>query len=153
MKSPQQEELRQRLNELDRFRTLMDRTLEAVLVTRVSNGRLFDGNETACRWLGFDHSQLLDRTVWEVFPDARRGPLDRVLTAPVGSEGVARSVETVLHDAAGCELPVVVSARQEALADGHFAVLIVRDVTQQERALRAVREREDRLSKIILVKS
>ncbi len=54
------------LAQLHRFRSLIDRSGEAIFVSDLVTGRIVDANETACSWVGLTRKRLLSLSISEL---------------------------------------------------------------------------------------
>ncbi len=58
--------LQSALAQLHKFRSLIDRSGEAIFVSDSVTGRIVDANETACSWLGLTRKRLLSLSIPEL---------------------------------------------------------------------------------------
>jgi PAS domain S-box-containing protein len=131
----------------ERFRALVDHAADAVFIADL-DGRIIDANARACASLGYSREELLGRNVTELDPAA----------AALGTDEVRR-----IHSAAfdqgqlylgrhrrkdGSTFPVEVRIAGIRLADGDYVVGMARDVTERQRAERALKDSERRLRRI-----
>jgi PAS domain S-box-containing protein len=76
--------------------------------------------------------------------------LGRETTTGAGSNDVTGAIEAVLGDETGAEVPVDITVRQVCCAGDRLMVLVARDVSERNQVVQALKEREDRLSKVML---
>ncbi len=150
MKPQPEHELRQHMQELQRFRALLDHAQEAVFVVRAGDGQVVDVNATVSGWLDRDRQDLLQRPIADLLPDAAYAQLAPFVSSHEVVDSVSCTIDTVLNERSTNPRPVEITVQPVTLPDGRFLLLIARDVTEGARALRALREREDRQSKILL---
>ena len=62
--------------ETELFRTLIERSSDAIHVVDPANGRFLDVNESACQALGYTRDQLLALTLFEVLPQVERATFE-----------------------------------------------------------------------------
>jgi hypothetical protein len=137
-------ELQKRLNELERFRTLLDRANDAIFLVSLRDGAVRYANASARRYglfLGAKdfHRQDLSLKNFLLDGDGKGIDMDRVLAASsLESGGEGRCVLDLLTDEGvrRCELSVSVPETGE---DVH-AVLILRDVEDRLAAEERLRE-------------
>jgi PAS domain-containing protein len=72
-------ELQQKLDELERFKALVDQSNDCIFLLHVLSNRFIDVNESACRQLGYSRGELLATSWDQLFPE----------------ETVARAMETL----------------------------------------------------------
>jgi len=132
----EQEEI---LQELTLFRTLLDKSNDAVKVIDPQTLRFLDVNERSYTELGYSREELLSMTVRDIDPNADESLLARV-QQQLRESGFAR-METVHRRKDGTTFPVEVNMRQVRL-DREYGVSISRDITERKRAEEALRESE-----------
>ncbi|NIQ94654.1 MAG: PAS domain S-box protein, partial [Desulfuromonadales bacterium] len=135
-------ELQQRLEELERFRDVLDQSNDAIFLLESPTSRILDANRTACRLLGLSRQDVLEKTLFALtglvdIPEARdlvRAPQDE--THPV-----ALSVETVLFSEGGAGVPVEVSLNRHSTPDHDHVAAVVRDISERRQAQKVLAER------------
>jgi PAS domain S-box-containing protein len=138
-------ERKEREAELELFRSLIDRSNDAVFVIDPGTGQFLDVNDTACRRLGYDREELMEMTVPDIeanLPDwdAWQAHVDDVRT-----EG-ALTFEGSHQRADGTIVPVEVNFNHVAL-DREYMCAIARDVTERKEHERELEERNERLER------
>jgi len=129
-------ELLQKLDELERFRALLDRSNDCIFLLKVPSLAFIDVNESACRQLGCSREQILAAPLEEIFPGeaARRV---RELVAFGHVEGKDQdTITTQLLCCAGGTLPVEITIRLVAFHRHLYGVAVARDITERQRAER-----------------
>ncbi|MGC4117654.1 MAG: ATP-binding protein [Myxococcales bacterium] len=122
-------ELRRRLDELERFRTLLDQASDAVFLIELPGGRLADVSEAACRMLGLPREALLGKPADQAVPEIAE-------VARLGSGGGRRTA--TLRGAGGQLVSVEVQAGEVSFERSRYAVAVARDVTERRRAEEAL---------------
>lgn len=117
------------------FRSLIERSNDAIEVIDPATGRYLDANECAFRSLGYSRDELLALTVFDVEQN-----LDRAAVGDLGvvakRQGITRW-EGVHRRKDGTTFPVEVSLALVAL-DRDYIVTIVRDITERKRTEEAM---------------
>jgi PAS domain S-box-containing protein len=128
------------VRDLKLFRTLIDRSNDAIEVVDPVTMRFLDVNEKACVELGYSRDELLKLTVFDIDPlataDAAAG-IQHELRTVGGSV-----VETVHRRKDGSTFPVEVNLRRVEL-DRNYIVSVTRNITDRKQMIAALRERED----------
>ncbi|XXT71783.1 ATP-binding protein [Sorangium sp. So ce693] len=123
-------ELRARIAELERFRAALDESCDAILLADLPDGRLRDVNKTACQTLGLSSSELLGRSLGEIVP-----ALGDSLARTAGrADRLGETVEVTVRIAHGGEVPMWANMTPVRVADGHYAAIVMHDLTEKKRA-------------------
>jgi len=123
------------------FRTLVDRSNDALEVLDPDTGRFLDVSEKSCQDLGYSHDELLAMSVFDIDPVLDQASFarsrDRLQqSGRVSWEGVHRRKD-------GSTFPVEVGLTLVQLDRGYI-VAVARDITERRRAEAALRESEQR---------
>lgn len=121
-------ELQKRLNELERFRDVLDHASDTIFLADAETGHIADLNRTAVTLTGYTREELLGRSLFGLFDHG-------LAVRSVGSDPVI----TKLRTAAGTALPVELSLWFRSFSRADYVVCIVRDVSAR---LKADAERE-----------
>ncbi len=128
------------------FRTLVDRTNDAIEVLDVETGRFLDMNERACLDLGYSREELLSLTVFDIDPTADQTSFKSAVekmrkTGVVKLEGIHRRKD-------GSTFPVEVHVKYVQL-DRDYIVTVARDITERKRAEEALRRSEEQWRSLV----
>jgi len=128
------------LRELDFNLTLVNHTA-AIILLLDSDGRIVHVNEATTQLLGYERSELLGRTLWEVgiiFSKQETLLVDRVQQLLAGN--TPQPCETRLHSKQGCSLVFSLSAIATRLPDGSIDRIILTgtDLTERNRLQREI---------------
>ncbi|EKO40234.1 MAG: PAS domain S-box [Solidesulfovibrio magneticus str. Maddingley MBC34] len=141
-------ELRRRLEELERFRSLLDQTGDAIFLVDVATGRIADAAGAAGAMLRLERGDLRG------MPFEHFLPPDAVLRLRglFSGDFAAGRVETSLSrpgDEASGSLPVEMTFRLAQGEAGSVAVIVARDVTERKKNEEALRRAEERYRGIV----
>ncbi|MEW5774850.1 MAG: ATP-binding protein [Thermodesulfobacteriota bacterium] len=121
-------ELRSRLAELERFRALLDRSMDGVFLVDLASGTVTDYNRAALAMVGAGVPDLSGARFSSFFSESDAARL------VWGLEGSGQAVaEVTLRPPGGKPLPVEVSVGRVRLEEGEYAVALVRDVSERKR--------------------
>lgn len=127
-------QLQKRLEELERFRILLNRANEAIFLVQVPSGLLVDVNESACRLLGLEREDLLRRSLTELIVQPLPLELARVFFSPDPGGEPLKAVHAVMNTRGGPGVPVEMSVQVMRLSDGVYAVGVARDIRERIQA-------------------
>lgn len=131
--------------ELRRFRTALDSSIDAVFLIDREQMRFIDVNATAVTTLGYRHDELLRLGPQDLKPD--EGELERInrrFDEVIHSESKTGMIETVHQRKDGSRLPVEVYLRAVQSEGRQLLVAVVRDITARVQAETVLRESEER---------
>ena len=133
------------LQGLTLFRTLLDQSNDAILVTDPETLRFLDSNERAWTELGYSREELLSMTVLDIDPDivSVRTQVDQQLR----QTGCA-IIERAHRRKNGTTFPVELNLRRVRL-DRQYDVAVSRDITERKRTQAALRETNEQLMKTV----
>jgi diguanylate cyclase (GGDEF)-like protein/PAS domain S-box-containing protein len=124
-------ELRKRLGELERFRSLIDLASDFLLIIDLGSGRIVDWNLAARSVLGHAAPPAL--------AEIETGAIADFLALPQGGAGNRRSLVATFRRADGSLFPAEISISIETGGDERQAIVVGRDITERletERRLR-----------------
>jgi two-component system cell cycle sensor histidine kinase/response regulator CckA len=135
-------ELRARLEELERFRALLDCSTDAFFLLEADSGTVLDCNQAAVQMLRTDSHRLL------------RTPLERFLRGERWQELVARATESRAEGRPferdftprkGAPIPVELTVDHHRLGDTAYAIVVARDISGRRQAERERARLEEQL--------
>ena len=133
------------------FRTLVDRSSDAIEVLDPETGRFLDVNERGCRDLGYSREELLALSVFDVDPKVQQSAFTKIMQELRKSSVLMW--QSIHRRKDGSTFPVEVNLKYIQL-DRAYVVTVVRDVTerkQAEAALLIARTRQTLLGDILRV--
>ncbi len=136
-------ELQERLDELERFRILLDHSSDVILLVHLATRQIVDINASACRQLGYPQKELLGRDIDGIFDLAR-------LKWPEGERVFPECglLSTTMQRSDGAQIPVEIAFSMDAFADETYLIVVVRDITQRLEAEKKLQESEIRFRSI-----
>jgi len=142
-------ELRKRLEELERFRALLDQANDAIFLVRMPEALVVDCNDAAARILGKGRNELPGLAVKEVFQGLGRDEVLGALQHPSEETGKHELLCQENDEATGqCLRAMEMTFSVRDIGEERFAVIVARDVTQRVQAEHALRQAEEKYRSI-----
>src|SRR5580698_4652400 len=135
------------IQELKLFRTLVDRSNDAIEVVDPETLRFLDANLKACAELGYSREELLSRRVFDINPAVTEASAAKIVDELRQSGPLL--LETLHQRKDGSVFPVELSMARIQF-EREYIVAIVRDLTERklaEEALRASKQRQHTIAK------
>ncbi|WP_298437910.1 SpoIIE family protein phosphatase [Geobacter sp.] len=133
-------ELQQKLDELERFRSLLDQSNDCIFLLGIPSLAFVDVNESACRQLGCTRQELLDGALGKIVPAEA---LERIRELVAVGPGEGRDRDTIVTDLYRCSgegFPVEITIRLVRFQGDLYGVAVARDITERKRAEEALLE-------------
>lgn len=137
-------ELKQRLEELERFKALLDQSNDAVFLAQNSNGRFVDANKTASQLLGYTQEEILTLSINDITPKDLIIEVDKLSTDELPNLEKPPIITTELTTQNGRSIPSEITFRKVIFQDKKYAVIVARNITERRLAEQALRESETR---------
>jgi len=126
-----------RTEELKRFRALMEQINDAIFLIDAKNGKFFDANQTACKWLGCDRDKLVKMSVLDIQSDITKSWDQTIRKVRRAKEGL--TVEGWCRRKNGRKFPVSVSLRLIEFGEEECIAAVARDITEQKQAEKQIK--------------
>lgn len=133
-------QLQQRLAELERFRTLLDKSTDYIFLAEYPSGVIVDVNESASTDMGLLRQDLMERNICDLFGQEHCSRILETASQNVTSQHPS-PLEVPLTGKEGSELLVEVTAQIASLQDKKYIILVARNTT--DRSL--MRQEKERL--------
>ncbi|MCL4511219.1 MAG: PAS domain S-box protein [Bacteroidetes bacterium] len=128
------------------FRTLIDRSMDAIEVVDPETGRFLDVNETSCLDLGYTREELLSSTVFDIDPTVERSSFQTIVAEVRKSGSFTWQGRHRRKD--GATFPVEVNM-QYAQLHRDYIVTVARDITERERAEEEIRQSHRKYEELV----
>ncbi|MDN3224165.1 EAL domain-containing response regulator [Pseudomonas nunensis] len=126
-----EEQLQQRTIDLERFRSAMDASGDAIFLINRSTMRLIEFNRRACQVLGYTTEELLSKTAADLSDDSTE-ELEDLYDQIIAGRGPIEATETQIRCKDGSFLPVEIHRQAFKTGDDWIIVGIARDITQRK---------------------
>jgi two-component system cell cycle sensor histidine kinase/response regulator CckA len=137
-------ELQKRIAELERFRSLLDESGNAIFLAEVPSGKLVDVNAMVQVLTGFPREEVLGERLGRLFSPEVSPELDRLLADDARRDAGAVSLTTKLATRRGPGVPVELNLRLVSFGRKPYAVVIAHDITTRQQAQQElIRSKED----------
>ncbi|MBN2139935.1 MAG: PAS domain S-box protein [Desulfovibrionaceae bacterium] len=137
-------ELQQRLDELERFRSLMDQGNDAIFLVDTATGRITDATGAAETMLGVRPQKLIHRLFTDIVHPETASRIERLYSNPLAH----KTMETLLMlKGGGIHPPVPVEMTIRIVSGGVFnkAVVVARDISERKKAEAALKDYQETL--------
>ena len=138
-------ELERRLDEMERFRALLDQSNDLIFLVEIPSGHFADVNESACRQLGFPRQTILAMSIGDLVLEP---VLDTIAALSSTGEQAGKTTITTIQCDEG-ELPVEMSLRQVTFKDAVYAVIVARDITERKQMEEHLRKYREQLEELV----
>jgi diguanylate cyclase (GGDEF)-like protein/PAS domain S-box-containing protein len=125
--------VRERTAELQRFRSAMDATADAIFLIEADGLSLLDVNDGACRLLGYERRDLLAMAPSQLLPDSG-ACLKTLLATPPGEARLPALTEGELECQDLTCIPVEINWQLQDLDHGRALIAVARDLSERRRA-------------------
>ncbi len=145
--TPRKEVERELAKSEERFRKIYEYSNDAIFLLDPESDRILDANPGACRMLDYTREELLSTPVSAIHPDAV--PKVMAFSRSIVARGHGWTDELQCVTRSGKPLPTEISASLFEIAGQPCIVAMVRDVSARRAAEAALRQSEERLSRIV----
>jgi diguanylate cyclase (GGDEF)-like protein/PAS domain S-box-containing protein len=128
-----EEQLQQRTIDLERFRSAMDASGDAIFLISRKTMQLIEFNRRACEVLGYTVEELLGKHPAELV-DSSTLQLEQLYDKIIAGSGPTEPTETRLYCKSGAYIPVEVHRQAYRSAEDWIIVGIARDIRQRKEA-------------------
>ncbi|MCD5993964.1 EAL domain-containing protein [Pseudomonas sp. CDFA 602] len=126
-----EDQLQQRTIDLERFRSVMDASEDAIFLINRNTMSLIEFNRRACQLLGYTTEELLHKTPADL-GEASMEQLEVVYDQIIAGKGPVEPMETQIRDKSGRDVSVEVHRQAYKAGEDWIIVGIVRDITRRK---------------------
>ena len=131
------------------FRTLMDRSPDAIYVIDPETGRLLDVNATACERLGYSREEMLGLSISDiVIASGEESAFSREIASGDVRKAGFKRFEGVNRKKDGSTFPVEANVQHIEL-DRDYHVAVVRDITERKKTEERLRQKQTELQVLV----
>lgn len=133
-------ELQQRLDELERFRALLDQSNDCIFLIQARSLNFVDVNESACRQLECSRQELFSHSLGSFVPPETVARVRDLVAAGHAHGRYQDTITTGLRKCRGGEIPVEITIRLVTFNKELYGVAVARDITERKRAEKVMLE-------------
>ena len=133
-------ELQQKLDELERFKALLDQSNDCIFLIQFPARALVDVNESACRQLGCSRREMLSLPLDKFVHEEALARICKLATVGLDQGSDQDTITTQLHKCSGEWLPVEITIRLVTFNKEMYGVAVARDITERKQAEMALLE-------------
>lgn len=145
-------ELQQKLDELERFKALVDQSNDCIFLIHFPTLALVDVNESACRQLGCSRRELLSRPLSQFVPAEALTRIGKLVSVGYEQGCDQDTIITTLEKCGGDSIPVEITIRLVTFNKEMYGVAVARDITERKRAESALLENSRMLRELELAR-
>ncbi|GAB7025479.1 PAS domain S-box protein [Geotalea toluenoxydans] len=133
-------ELQQKLDELERFRSLVNESNDCIFLFQLPSFTFVDVNESACRQLDCPREKMLSMTFHDFVPGEDLQRITHLATIGAGEGRDRDTIMTRLYRCSGGNFPAEIAIRIVNLNRNCYGVAVARDITERLRAEKVMLE-------------
>lgn len=133
-------ELQQKLDELERFRALLDQSNDCIFLFQVPSLALVDVNESACRQLECSRQECLLLPFYKFIPEEAMARLGELVAVGLEQGWGQATIITQFNKSSGGSLPVEITVRLVTFNKELYGVAVARDITERKQGEKALLE-------------
>ncbi|KPY37045.1 Sensory box protein/response regulator [Pseudomonas syringae pv. primulae] len=126
-----EDQLQQRTIDLERFRSVMDASDDAIFLINRNTMSLIEFNRRACQLLGYTADELQRKTPAEL-GESSMEQLEVVYDQIIAGNGPSEPLETLIRDKSGRDVSVEIHRQAYQAGDDWIIVGIVHDITRRK---------------------
>ena len=131
-------ELQRRLDELGRFRSLLDQSNDCIFLIQAPSLDFVDVNESACRQLVCSREDFLSHPVGNFIPEDAVARIRELIAAGFAEGKDSHTITTHLYKCSGGKIPVEITIRLVHFNKDLYGVAVARDITERKQAEEAL---------------
>ncbi len=136
-------ELQERLDDLERFRALLDHSSDIILLAHLPSRHIIDANASACRQLGYLAEELLATDIGKIID------LESLIWPEKSREAhEGATLSATLQRGDGVKIPAELTFSMDAFAGCDYVIFVARDITERLRTERNLQQSEARFRAI-----
>ncbi|MGC9517191.1 MAG: histidine kinase dimerization/phosphoacceptor domain -containing protein [Methanomicrobiales archaeon] len=144
-------ELQKRLEELEKFRSLLDQSNDAILLLKYPSGQIDDVNKSACKQLGYSYGEIIEFSMNDLVASNIQFDykiFEQIFTEFEEDKNLQKTFDAILKNRDGLEIPFEISVSLVDFSENYYVVVVARDISERIRTEQSLRESEKFLQTI-----
>jgi PAS domain S-box-containing protein len=123
--------LQQRIEELERFKALLDNSNEAIFLAEVPSADIVDVSQAATRQMGWEREEFLAENLFTITELGGAAEVVKLFGTPADGGESRLLVETLLHVKEGKSFPAEVTLNRMRFGGHDYVLAVARDVSER----------------------
>lgn len=144
-------ELQKRLGELQKFRSLLDQSNDAIFLLKFPSGKVDDVNESACNQLGYSYNEIIKLSINDLLATDENldyKSFEDILSEFQNSKNIKKTFDAILKNSDQREIPFEISVSLVDFSGYYYVVVVARDISERIKSEQSLRESENFLQTI-----
>jgi len=144
-------ELQKRLGELQKFRSLLDQSNDAIFLLKFPSGKIDDVNESACNQLGYSYNEIINLSINDLLATDENldyKNFEDILSEFQNNKKMKKTFDAILKNSDQRKIPFEISISLVDFSGYYYVVVVARDISERIKSEQSLRESENFLQTI-----
>lgn len=144
-------ELQKRLGELQKFRSLLDQSNDAIFLLKFPSGKIDDVNESACNQLEYSYNEIINLSINDLLATDENldyKNFEDILSEFQNNKKMKKTFDAILKNSDQRKIPFEISISLVDFSGYYYVVVVARDISERIKSEQSLRESENFLQTI-----